>query len=92
MKPDFDCERKTVIPGLSSYPKKRFAINFDDQAKVVGSEEKIDYFRKEHGVRIDVRNEGGSQMILTICGLRWDIDIDQVAVVVSHFAPSLKQL
>ena len=52
-------------------------------------QEKIEYFKRTHGVKICIKNEGGCKMILVVYAIRHDVNIDQVAKTISHFAPSL---
>ena len=81
----------TVLnPVFFLFPHRRFHINFNEVEKVIGSTDKIEYFEKEHNVKIQVTNEGGARMVLIICANRFDVDIDQVAETVAHFTPSLK--
>jgi hypothetical protein len=90
MKPDFDWHNNSLKRSILSFPSKRYYIDFDDIRKVIGSEDKINYFSKEHDVKIQLTNEGGSKMLLIVCANRLDINIDQVAQTIQHFAPSLK--
>jgi predicted aspartyl protease len=92
MRPDFDWEKNSLKRSILSFPSKRYYINFDDIYKVIGSDDKIKYFDKEHGVKINVTNEGGSKMLLIICANRFDINIDEVAKTISHFALSLRSV
>jgi len=90
MKPDFDWHNNSLKCSILSFPSKRYYINFNDICKLIGPEDKIDYFSKEHDVKIQVTNEGGSKMLLIVCANRLDINIDQVAQTIQHFVPSLK--
>lgn len=92
MKSEFDWKNTSLKRGISAYPNKRFIIDPSDISKVIGSPEKIEYFLAEHNVRIHVSNEYGSQMILTIVGCRFDVDVDVVGETISHLAPSLKSI
>jgi len=92
MKPDFHWNKSSLKHGILSYTHKRYRINFNKIEKVIGSDDAVEYFAKEHGVKIHVTNEGGSKMLLIICAIRLDVDIDQVAKTVLHFAPSLKSI
>jgi clan AA aspartic protease len=89
MKPDFDWSTNSLKRSIISFPNKRYSIKFDEIYKVIGSDDKIQYF-SEQGVKIHVTNEGGNKMFLIICANRFDINIDQVAETISHMAPSLK--
>jgi hypothetical protein len=92
MKPYFHWNKSSLKRGILSYTHKRYRINFNKIEKVIGSDDKVEYFAKEHGVKIHVTNEGGSKMLLIICAIRFDVDIDQVAKTVLHFVPSLKSI
>lgn len=92
MKPDFDWKNMSLKRGIDAYPNKKFIIDASDIPKVIGSKEKIEYFLAEHNVRIHISNEYGSQMILTIVGCRFDVDVDAVGETISHLAPSLKSI
>jgi clan AA aspartic protease len=92
MKPDFDWDKRSLKRSILSFPSKRYYINFDEIFKVIGSDDKIKYFDQEHGVKINVTNEGGSKMLRIICANRFDINIDQVAETIAHFAPSLRSI
>jgi predicted aspartyl protease len=89
MRPDFDWSTNSLKRSIYSFPNKRYSIKFDEIYKVIGSDDKIQYFA-EQGVKVLVTNEGGSKMFLIICANRFDINIDQVAETISHMAPSLK--
>jgi hypothetical protein len=58
MKPDFDWYNSTLRRSIHSFPSRRYYINFDEIYKVIGSDDKIEYFAKEHGVKIHVTNQG----------------------------------
>jgi predicted aspartyl protease len=90
MRPDFDWGKNSLQPSIFSFPNKKYSIKFDEIYKVIGSDDKIQYFAKEHGVKIQVTNEGSSKMFLIICANRLDTNIDQAAQTITHFAPSLK--
>jgi len=89
MKPDIDWFTRSLKRSIFTLPFKRYQINFNDIEKVIGSDDKIDYFTKDHNVKIHLTNALGSKMLLTICAMRFDVDLDKVAETVSHFAPSL---
>ncbi|CAF1395046.1 unnamed protein product [Adineta ricciae] len=78
--------------GLTSYPFKKYSIGFNDIATVIGNDDKVKYFEKDHNVRSHISNDYGHTMILTIYGLQHDVDIDLIGTIVSHFAPSLKPI
>ncbi|CAF0919219.1 unnamed protein product [Didymodactylos carnosus] len=90
--PDFDRIKNSLKSSIYSFPHKQYHINFNEIDKIIGSDDKIEYFAKEHNVKIHITNEGGSKMVLIICANRLDVDIDQVAQAVAHFAPSLKPI
>ena len=58
----------------------------------MGSDDKIEYFQKTPVVEIHITNEYGSKMILITCGIRLDINIDDLTQVVSHFISSIKPI
>jgi len=66
MKPDFDWQNYSIKRSIFSFPNKRYLINFDEVYKLIGKEDKIKYFLKEHGVKIYATNEGGIKMFLII--------------------------
>jgi hypothetical protein len=66
MKPDFDWQNYSIKRSIISFPNKRYLINFDEVYKLIGTEDKIEYFLQGHGVKIYVTNEGGSKMFLII--------------------------
>jgi hypothetical protein len=90
--PDFDWVNNSLKLSVFSFPQKRYHINFNEIDKVIGSDDKIEYFATEHQVKLQMTNEGGSKMVLIICANRLDVDIDRVAKTVAHFAPSLKPI
>jgi hypothetical protein len=77
MRPDFDWSNNSIKRSTLSYAQKWYHINFNEIDKVIGSDDKIEYFAKEHNVKIYVTNEGGSKMILIICADRLDVHTDQ---------------
>jgi hypothetical protein len=89
MKPDIDWFTRSLKRSIFTLPFKRYQINFNDIEKVIGTDEKIDYFTKDHNIKIHLTKEFGNKMLLTICAMRFDVDLDKVAETVSHFAPSL---
>jgi clan AA aspartic protease len=91
-RPEFDWPNNSLKLSVFSFPQKRYHINFNEIDKVIGSDDKIEYFAKEHQVTLQMKNEGGSKMVLIICANRLDVNIDRVAETVSHFAPSLKPI
>ena len=93
-KPDFNWEHTDTIltRSIPSYPHKRYAIHFKDIEIVISDEQKIEYFRRTHGVKSFISNEGDSKMILVICAIRLDVKIDGVAETISYSAPSLKPI
>ncbi|CAF0960170.1 unnamed protein product [Adineta ricciae] len=90
MKPNFDWEKSCLRKGFTSYPFKKYSIGFNDIATVIGNDDKVKYFENEHNVRIHISNDYGHTMILTICALKHDVDIDLIGTIISYFAPSLK--
>ena len=90
MKPDFDWYNYSLKRSIHSFPNKRYHINFGEIYKVIGLDDKVEYFSEEHDVKIHVTNEGGSKMLLIVCANRLDVNIDQAAQTIAHFAPSLK--
>ncbi|CAF3468846.1 unnamed protein product [Rotaria socialis] len=92
MKPDFNWRKSSLKRSILSFPSKRYYIDCNDINKVIGAEDKIEYFDREHDVKICITNEGGSKVWLIISANRFDIDIDQVARTVADFAPSLKSV
>ncbi len=81
---------KSLKRSIFSSIHKRYYISFNDIEKVVGSDDKIEYFEKEFGVKIYPTNENGSKMILTICAIQLDVNIDDVVRAILYFCTRYK--
>jgi hypothetical protein len=92
MKPAFDWFNNSLKRSILTYSQKRYHINFIELDKLIGSENKIEYYRKEHNVKIHATNKGSSKMLLIIYANRLDVNIGQVAQPDAHFALRLKPI
>lgn len=56
-----------------------------NEANVIRSKEIVEYFQKEHDIRVNVTNEGNGPMVVIIYPLRSNVNIDRVTRIVAYF-------